>query len=99
MATIIATTFLFGLIYMYTGISSEYSIDYSIIGGSPVGFIKAISDYGKCLFFSVTTFSTVGYGNYIPSGVLSMIISGIHMIIGISLCALWTGCIFRKIAR
>lgn len=100
MATIIATTLLFGLIYMFTGINADgYSVDYSIIGGSSVGFVKAISDYGKCLFFSVTTFSTVGYGNYVPIGALSMIISGLHMIVGISLCALWTGCIFRKIAR
>lgn len=99
MFTIISTTLLFGLIYMYTGIDADgYFVDYSI-SGSNVGFVKAISDYGKCLFFSVTTFSTVGYGNYVPIGVLSMIISGLHMIVGISLCALWTGCIFRKIAR
>lgn len=100
MITIILTTIIFGLIYMFTGINADgYFVDYSIIGGNPVGFVKAISDYGKCLFFSVTTFSTVGYGNYVPIGALSMLISGLQMIVGVSLCALWTGCIFRKIAR
>lgn len=100
MATIIATTIIFAFIYMFTGINADgYTVDYSILGGYPVGFIKATADYGKCLFFSVTTFSTVGYGNYVPIGAVSMIISGLQMIVGVSLCALWTGCIFRKIAR
>lgn len=99
MILIIATTFLFGLIYMFTGISAEgYSIKYSIIAGSPVGFARAIADYGQCLYFSIIT-GTIGYGNYDPVGVLSKIISSLHMILGISLFALWTGCIFRKIAR
>ena len=61
--------------------------------------IKVICDYGKCLFFSITTFSTVGYGNYVPLGICSMFVSGLHMFVGVSLCALWTGCIFRKISR
>ena len=83
---------------MFSGIDAAGEIiKYSFNGNTPV--MVVVCDYGKCLFFSVTTFSTVGYGNYVPLGTLSMIISGIHMIVGVSLCALWTGCIFRKISR
>ena len=64
-----------------------------------VGICNIISDLGKCMFFSVTTFSTVGYGNYVPLGTSSMIFSAIHMILGVGLCALWTGCMLRKLLR
>jgi len=99
MLVILLSIFIFALIYMFIGINaSDYPIHYSLFGNG-FNIITALSDYGKCLFFSVTTFSTVGYGNYLPYGSLSMVVSGIQMIVGVSLCALWTGCIFRKIAR
>ena len=83
---------------MFSGINAAGNIiKYSFGGGALLKDI--ICDYGKCLFFSITTFSTVGYGNYVPLGAVSMVVSGIHMIIGVCLCALWTGCIFRKISR
>ena len=98
LASIIITTLLFGLIYMFSGIDAGGGvIKYSLSGSTPI--LQVISDYGKCVFFSITTFSTVGYGNYIPLGCMSMIVSGIHMLLGVSLCALFTGCVFRKIAR
>lgn len=98
LASIIITTLLFGWIYMFSGIDAggDY-IKYSLSGNTPI--LQIISDYGKCVFFSITTFSTVGYGNYIPMGCVSMVVSGIHMLLGVSLCALFTGCVFRKIAR
>lgn len=96
--TMVFTTLLFGILYMFTGIDAAGDgIRYTLGGNTAV--LEVISDYGKCLFFSVTTFSTVGYGNYVPVGSLSMMLSAVHMVIGVSLCALWTGCIFRKIAR
>lgn len=96
--TILISTLLFGFIYMFSGINAAGNIiKYSFGGGALLKDI--ICDYGKCLFFSITTFSTVGYGNYVPLGAVSMVVSGIHMIIGVCLCALWTGCIFRKISR
>lgn len=99
MITIIVITFLLAVIYMFTGINADgLSIKYTIIGGHPVGFIEAITDYGQCLYFSIIT-GTIGYGNYDPVGMLSKIISSLQMVLGIGLFALWTGCIFRKITR
>jgi len=97
--TITATTILFGLVYMFTGINANgITIDYTLTGGYPVSIVKAISDYAQCLYFSIIT-GTIGYGNYDPIGLFSKIISSIHMVLGIGLFALWTGCIFKKIER
>ena len=97
--TILISILLFGIIYMFTGVSvgQDNSIDYPIAEGLTLE--KVLGDYGRCVFFSITTFSTVGYGNYVPDGPASMIAAGVHMFIGVSLCGLWTGCIFKKIAR
>lgn len=96
--TIIISTLVFAVLYMFNGISTGGEvINYSFSGDCSLNAVA--KDFLKCLFFSITTFSTVGYGNYIPVGAVSMAISGVHMFVGVSLCALWTGCIFRKIAR
>ena len=97
--TITAMTLLFAFIYMFTGINANgLSIEYTFTGGYPVGLTKVISDFGECLYFSIIT-GTIGYGNYDPVGLLSKIASSLHMILGIGLFALWTGCIFKKMER
>ena len=98
LVTILLTIVMFGVVYMFNGINAAgYVIDYAVHGNASL--LRILCDYGKCLFFSITTFSTVGYGNYVPLGSVSMYAAGIQMLLGISLCALWTGCLFRKIAR
>lgn len=98
--TMIVSILLFGIIYMFAGIQigdGIPNIRYPLNKTS--GVKQRMGDFGRCIFFSLTTFSTVGYGNYVPLGPVGMIVSGVQMIWGVSLCALWTGCIFRKIAR
>lgn len=99
--TMISSIVLFGIIYMFAGIQTGTTDMDKVMYPLKDSFtmVRVLSDFGKCVFFSLTTFSTVGYGNYVPLGTFGMIVSGIQMIWGISLCALWTGCIFRKIAR
>ncbi|MBE6039313.1 MAG: hypothetical protein E7218_09010 [Anaerofustis stercorihominis] len=96
--TILGMIFLFGIMYMFTGISTGPATADMIMYPSHTG-VSFISDMGKCLFFSITNFSTVGYGNYVPIGTASSILSAIQMLMGVGLCALWTGCIFRKMSR
>ena len=96
----LASSLLFGIIYMFAGIHIGDGIpDIRYPLSKTVGIKQILGDFGRCTFFSLTTFSTVGYGNYVPLGPVGMIVSGVQMIWGVSLCALWTGCIFRKIAR
>lgn len=100
LVTIAGIILIFSLIYMLTGINTNNEIiKYTISTRNLVDFMTWVHDYGKCIFFSVTTFSTVGYGNYLPIGTLSTIFAGIQMILGVGLSALWTGCILRKLLR
>lgn len=39
------------------------------------------------------------YGNYVPLGAYSSLLAAVHMFMVVGLCALWTGCIFRKLSR
>ena len=98
--TIVASTLFFAVLYFFGGIDANgYVIDYSIAKLGDTGILQIMRDYGHCLFFSVTTFSTVGYGNYVPLGAYSSLFAAVHMLTGVGLCALWTGCIFRKLSR
>lgn len=98
--TMIVSILLFGIIYMFAGIQIGDGIPNIRYPLNKTSGVKQImGDFGRCIFFSLTTFSTVGYGNYVPLGPVGMIVSGVQMIWGVSLCALWTGCILRKIAR
>ena len=97
---IVLSILLFGIFYLFSG----FAINERVINGMTVwstlpSFIGIIKLYCHSVFFSVTTFSTVGYGNYVPVGAVSSTLAAIQMLMGIFLTALWTGCIFRKMAR
>lgn len=98
--SIIVTILAFGFFYLFTGFKiddTEYGVS-QIIETWP-NVLQIIKYYGHSVFFSITTFSTVGYGNYVPVGGISSFLAAIQMIVGVSLSALWTGCIFKKISR
>lgn len=98
--TIVVSTLFFAVLYFFGGIDANGCvINYSIAKLGDTGILQIMRDYGHCIFFSVTTFSTVGYGNYVPLGACSSLFAAVHMFMGVGLCALWTGCIFRKLSR
>ncbi len=97
--TIILVTFIFSILYMFTGfIAVDKTVDYCLFGGTPQGIQTIISDFFKSAFFSITT-STVGFANSYPIGVVSKILCGIHMLFNVGMGSLWTGCLFRKLSR
>lgn len=71
---------------------------YPLIDGTEFSLISFVKDFGKCLHFSIVTFSTVGYGNIVPSGI-SYIISAIQILIGVLFVALFTSIMLKKILR
>lgn len=100
MVSMIVSILVFALIYMFTGFSTgNQQIFLNTVIEAWPHLTQILKYYGHSVFFSVTTFSTVGYGNYVPVGEISSCLAAVQMIIGISLSALWTGCVFRKIAR
>ena len=97
---IVLSILLFGIFYLFFG----FAIDDTLISLSSVksawpNIGEVFKLYCHSVFFSITTFSTVGYGNYVPVGGISSTLAAIQMLMGISLTALWTGCVFRKISR
>ena len=100
MVSMIVSILAFALAYMLTGFSTgNQDIFLNTVIEAWPNIIQIFKYYGHSVFFSVTTFSTVGYGNYVPIGEISSCLAAVQMIMGVSLSALWTGCIFRKIAR
>ena len=85
--------------YLFCGIKvGDKTIRYPLIDGTEFSLINFVKDFGKCLHFSIVTFSTVGYGNIVPSGI-SYIISAIQILIGVLFVALFTSIMLKKILR
>ena len=97
---ILGNILLFGLFYLFSGFAHDSDlINTSVVRSVWPNITEVLKLFCQSVFFSVTTFSTVGYGNYVPVGGISSTLAAIQMLMGVSLTALWTGCIFRKISR
>lgn len=86
--------FFFALIYMNTGISIN-NIEYSMVKLSRVNYSSVENLFFSCLHFSVMTFTTVGYGDIVPSAI-SRIFSDFEAIIGVLFIAVFTTSFVRK---
>ncbi len=68
----------------------------------PVAECGCLSDlwdsFGPCLYFSVVTFTTLGYGDYIPEGGLRYV-AAIEVLLGVILIAFLTAVLARKFVR
>ena len=90
---------IFAIMYMITGLSvGGYKIDYSelVFSGLPLNDLNV--DFMKSLYFSIVTFTTVGYGDITPEK-LSIFLSGIEMLLGVTMVGIWTATLARKITR
>lgn len=90
---------IFAIIYMFTGLSIgerliNYNLSFFLVLEKKLIFV----DFLEALYFSLVTFTTVGYGDIIPVGV-SVILSSIEMILGVTMVGIWTATLARKITR
>lgn len=90
---------IFAIIYMLTGLNmGGYIIDYSVMLEFGIFSQNLISDFMKSLYFSIVTFTTVGYGDITPVG-MSVFLSGVEMLLGVTMVGVWTATLARKITR
>lgn len=111
----ISFIFLFAFIYMAVGIevtnsrllsaanraTDTYMINYLFTSGhpDPVTFLQTIKDFTICVYFSIMTFTTVGYGNIITINFLGMLTSGFEMFFGSVMMSVMIGTIMRRLTR
>lgn len=97
--TSVEIVLIFTLIYMFTGLSIGMDIiDYDILIFKDLPIDGLILDFLKSLYFSIVTFTTVGYGDITPIG-YSVFLSGIEMFLGVTMVGIWTATLARKITR
>lgn len=80
--------FLFAYLYMMIG--PEKIIGITPEGGHP---------YWQCFFFSLQTFTTVGYGGLHPQGMLTNTVAGFEAFLGLMTFAIATGTLYGRYSR
>ncbi|MGL5328605.1 MAG: potassium channel family protein, partial [Peptostreptococcaceae bacterium] len=90
----------FAIIYMISGISVDGNmISYTNVFSQGILFENLNEDFMNSLYFSIVTFTTVGYGDITPVGFVSVFLSGVEMLLGVTMVGIWTATLARKITR
>lgn len=91
---------LFAFIYLFTGIiSMDYGLIKVNLTNNTYSLYEIIRFYIESWYFSMITFSTVGYGDIIVSGFLGKILVCIEVFLGITIHATWTSILFSKLIK
>ncbi|MEJ8554383.1 potassium channel family protein [Tepidibacter sp. Z1-5] len=100
---------IFAYLYMIAGLRFNINIDctmnyhrtikYSFLDILNLDFKDFISDYFQAWYFSIVTFTTVGYGDIIPINYHGKILASIEMFLGVTVIATWTSTVVRKMSR
>jgi len=61
--------------------------------------LSVIKDFGNCLYFSMMTFTTVGYGNMETIGLISKVASFFEMFFGVLFIGAIAGSLFKRFSR
>lgn len=87
---------IFAILYMIIGIKYNNEI---IKISSCSSFSEAIKNYVDLWYFSMITFSTLGYGDMIVTNMAGKVLVSIEVFLGVTMGASWASIIFRKMSR
>ena len=89
--SIISTISIFAFLYMIIGVTTADGevIRLDFYGMEWTSFLDIIKTYIKFWYFSLMTFSTVGFGDMIINGILGQILVCIEVFIGITIQSIW----------
>lgn len=94
--------FIFFALLFFIGVNSFFALMFLLVGveqlvGVPEG--GPVSDFLYAFFFSIQTFTTVGYGGISPMGISANFVASLCATVGLVAFALFTGLLFARFAR
>lgn len=90
---------IFAFLYMFTGIKTSNNIVIGLNIGKDYTVSKLLKDYIDLWYFSMVTFSTVGYGDMVVDNTLGKIFASVEVFFGITMAASWTSVIIKRMSR
>ncbi|EGT4246935.1 transporter [Clostridioides difficile] len=98
---IIVIISVFALLYLFVGIESSNStlvaLDINNIGDYSLSEIFKM--YMDLWYFSMATFSTVGYGDMVATSLIGKALAGIEVFFGVTIGAIWASVIIKRMIR
>ena len=90
----------FAFIYILIGIKSmDYGLIKLNLSNSDYSIYELITFYLESWYFSMITFSTVGYGDIIVYSLIGKIVVCIEVFLGITIHATWTSVLFSRMVK
>jgi inward rectifier potassium channel len=87
---------------VYLFLNTAFASIYYLIGTDSIRgahFTKSLNSFLDVFFFSVQTFTTVGYGGMIPNGVITNIIAAFEAMTGLLAFAIITGLLYGRFSK
>jgi len=94
--------FFFWVLMYYITINSLFALVYTLIGTDSLNGIEdgtLWENFSRCFFFSVQTFTTVGYGAISPTGMAANWVASLEALVGLLSAAVATGLLLTKFTR
>lgn len=94
--------FLGMILLAFIGINALFAIIFQIIGVHSLHGVDhqgVLENFANCFFFSVQTFTTVGYGAISPGGLPANIVASLCALVGLISFAIATGLFFARFSK
>lgn len=96
------TKFFIIITISYALVNALFAVLYLIVGAQNLSGIEAdaqLHPFWSAFFFSVQTFTTVGYGSVSPMGMAANLVAAFNALVGLMAFALATGLFFSRFSR
>jgi inward rectifier potassium channel len=87
------------LVLAYVAFNLIFALAYLACGPGALRGDEPKSPFFQALFFSIETYSTIGYGNIVPTTRIANALVGIEAFVGLTSVAMATGLLFARFSR